>query len=293
MSSKFNEGGEFSSIPTILPDVFNGVLFTDSNYMSGDAAWAVNYFEGKSNVIRFVRVGSNITLPTITQIQLRPAPTMTFLNPRPAPGSLPYPWRCDGGEHNHYIKLPLPLTYRELSQGSQIVVSGVTDSITVIEGVVEENKDIHFRAGGTLIASVLQYNGERDLVQIIVMEEFAGEILAVNFDKAYKNFQDGSEIYLDGEHDGILTYQNNGSTPFAKCILNGVVISDNPSYIPSNGLLGNLGFQSQYLESYGDVIEAYYWANGRYLYVIRMGNNFKLSAESISKTSSPLTFPVF
>ena len=293
MTSTFGKGDTFNPIPNVIPETFNGVLFTDSSYLPGDAAWGVNYFEGKSNVIRFVRVGSNISLPTITQIELRPAPTMTFLNPRPAPSSPNYPWSWDGGEHNHFIKLPLPLTYAELREGSQIVVSGVTDTISVIGGIIEENNEIHFRAGGLLIASVQSYNGERDLVQIIVMEEFAGEILAVNFDKAYKNFQDGSEIYLDGVHDDILTYQNNGSNPFAKCILNGVVISDNPSYVPSNGVLGNLVFQSKYIQSYGDVIEAYYWANGRYLYVIRMGNDFKLSAKSISSTSSPLPFPVF
>lgn len=214
---------------------------------------------------------------------------MNFLNPRPATGSLPYPWSWDGGEHNHYIKLPLPLTYLELSQGSQIVVSGVTDSLNVIQGVVEENNEIHFRAGGALIASVVQYNGERDLVQIIVMEEFTGEILAVSFDKAYKNV---SYDTLNNGNDGKLSYLN-GQNQIAICTLNGVVISNITSYIPSNGLLGNLVFQSQYIQDYGNVIESYYWANNRYLYIIQVSDDRKLFCLNIDNTNSPLHYPVF
>lgn len=223
------------------------------------------------------------------QIVLRPAPTMTFLNPRPAPESLPYPWRWDGGEHNHYIKLPLPLTYRELSQGSQIVVSGITEGLNVIQGVVEENNEIHFRADGTLVASVLNYNGERDLVQIIVMEDFAGEILAVNFDKAYKNLP--RELSLDGGSDDIVSYYNSGGV-IARCTLNDVVISEIVNYIPSNGLLGNLVFQSQYIQNYGNVIEANYWTNGRYLYVLRLDDAYQMQAVQKDNTESPLHFPI-
>lgn len=283
------EGGPIENATPVINEGFDGVLFVDPEYVEGDAAWLVPRFEDKSSAIRFVRVGSNISYPKIEQITLMHTPTMTFLNPRPAASSPGYPWRWDGGEHNHDIKLPLPLTYQELSEGSQIVVSGVTEALAVIEGVVEENNEIHFRAGGLLIASVQPYNGERDVVKIIVMEDFTGAIHAVNFDKAYKNWPGDLSMNND---EGLLWYWAEGDT-IAKCIINGVVFKADPNYIPSNGLLGNLVFQSQYLQSYGNVIEAYYWNNERFLYVIRIGANKKIAAINQLSTNSPLVFPVF
>lgn len=282
------EGGSLqSAIPTINAE-FDGVLFVNDEWIQGDAAWMVTHFEGKSTAIHFVRVGSNISKPVIEQITLRPAPTMTYLNPRPAAGALSYPWRWNGSSVGHVIKLPIQLAYSELVEGSQIVVSGVSDALAVIEGEVENNL-ITYRAGGLVIAVVMRYEGTSDLVTLVIMEDFTGEILAVNFDKAYKNVSFNEGLDVDG--NDILSYLSSEGQ-VAKCTLNGVVISADPSFIPSNSLLGNLVFQSKYVRDYGDVIEAYYWTNGRYLYVLRVSEEYKMDAVSIDDTNSPLDFPL-
>lgn len=213
---------------------------------------------------------------------------MTFLNPRPATGSLPYPWRYNGETVGHIIKLPIPLTYEELMAGSQIVVSGVTETINVIEGDVT-GSHIEFRAGGLLIARVTRYDGASDLVTIVIMEDFAGEIIAVNFDKAYKNLPEGPS--LDAGSGDTVSYYD-GDDIIARCTLNNVVISEVANYIPSNGLLGNLVFQSKYIQDYGNVIEANYWTNGRYLYVLRLDDGYQMKAVIRDNTESPLQFPI-
>lgn len=287
----FEQEESWIAQPIVDPNIFNGVILVSSEYIGGDAAWAVSYFEGKSSVIRIVRIGASepTPQPIISNITLRPAPTMTFLNPRPAPGISDYPWSYNADPNSHIIKLPLPLTYAELMEGAQIVVSGVTESLAVIEGTTEGNLLI-FRAGGLLVAYVSNYEGTSDSVKLQIREDFAGEVLAVNFNNAFKNIR--WNYGLDVDTNNILCYLHDNNE-VAKCTLNGVVITRNTNYIPSNGLLGNLVFQSRYVQNYGNVVEAYYWTNGRYLYVLRVGEEYKMEAISIVNTNSPLQFPLF
>lgn len=212
---------------------------------------------------------------------------MTFLNPRPAPSSLPYPWSYNGETVGHIVKLPIPLTYDEL-QEAQIVVTGVTDAINVIEGTVESNM-LTFRAGGLVVAKVIPFEGANDLVTLEIDEGFTGEILAVSFDSAYKNLP--KDPWLDKDSNNIMSWLD-GENPFAKCLLNGVVIESVSNYTPSNGLLGSLVFQSQYIQNYGNVIESYYWTNGRYLYILRLNDSYKMVAINLESTESPLQYPV-
>lgn len=274
-------------------DEYSGVLLRDESFTYGYSCWYVPTFNGKSQniTLRKYDTGEGNEIPEITGITLRPAPTMTFLNPRPAPESLPYPWRYNGETVGHIIKLPIPLTYSELiEQGSEIVVSGVTDGLAVIMGEVENNL-ITYRAGGLVVAQVIRYEGANDLITLDIMEDFTGDILGVSFVAAFKNIPQEEGVLIDTSSTGLLVYKN-GTDEIAKCLLNGVVISEITNYTPSNGLLGNLVFQSEYLENYGNVIEANYWTNGRYLYIIRYNDGLYLQAVNIDNTNTPLQFPL-
>lgn len=262
-------------------------FFKDGDAL-GDPAWYVDYFEGKSSRITFGKWGDAARIAEITDITLRPAPTMTYLNPRPAPTSIPYPWSFDAAPNN-VIKLPVSLTFEELAQGAQIVVSGVTDAMDVIQGSLVSNVVIEFRAGGLLIGVIGSYSGKKDLVQFNIDEGFTGEIHAVNFVKAFKNLPAADSVRADEEE--IVSYLD-GLNPIAKCVLNGVAIFENIPFLPSNGLLGNIVFQSQYIANYGNVIESYYWTNGRYLYIIRLNESYSMQAINLDSTVSPLNFPI-
>lgn len=277
--------------PFIDQALANGVILRDETYAPGDDTWFVPYFEGKTTRIVIRKTAAADDIPVITNISVNPTPTMTFLNPRPATGSLPYPWRYNGETVGHIIKLPLPLTYSELiEQGSEIVVSGVTDTLNVIMGEVENNL-ITYRADGLVVAQVIRYDGTNDLITLDIMEDFTGDILGVSFVAAFKNIPQEEGVLIGTSSTGVLVYKN-GTDEIAKCLLNGVVISGSPGYMPSNGLLGNLVFQSQYLKNYGNVIEANYWTNGRNLFVIRYNDGLYLQAVQIDNTNSPLQFPL-
>lgn len=215
---------------------------------------------------------------------------MTFLNPRPAPGSPRYPWRFDGGGNSHVIKLPVPLTFEELAQGSQIVAAGITEKPEVIEGSLLSNIMIEFRAGGLLIGNIQTYQGETDLITVTIDEFFTGEILAVNFDKAYKNLPVVEGIYGD---DNRYSYFGSNLTVIANMVVNGVSPwSRETPFIPSPIVdVNTIVLNPANLVS-GNVIEAYLWGNERYLMLYYVNEVYKLTGlQNISDTNSPLTLP--
>lgn len=232
--------------------------------------------------------GGTNEIPEITDITLIPAPTITYLNPRPSDDSPSYPWRWDGS-HDHVIKLPVPLTFLDLGRGSQIVVTGVTEQPEVIEGVIEDGF-IVFRASGLVIARVGAYEGETDLITVYVMEDFTGEILAVNFDEAFRNLPELAGLSSD---DGHTSYFDISMNVIANLTINKVCpalreIPFMPSPIENvnNIVLGTANLVT------GNVIEGYLYCNDRSLYIITHYESFKLNVtQNNMNLNSPLQLP--